>query len=65
MGFRASFPCASEEQVGSVIERVLTLHGYSVEMYRGESHYLPILGINESKVVKKPYGSIDSWCTLQ
>lgn len=41
MGFRASFPCASEEQVGSVIEGVLVLHGYSVEVYRGESHYLP------------------------
>ena len=39
--FRASFPCASEEQVGSVIEGVLALHGYSVEVYRGESHHLP------------------------
>jgi hypothetical protein len=56
MGFRASFPCASEEQVGSVIEGVLVLHGYSVEMYRGESPHLPILGINGSKVVKRPYG---------
>jgi hypothetical protein len=40
MGFRVSFPCTSEEQVGSVIERVLALHGYSVEVYRGESHHL-------------------------
>jgi hypothetical protein len=55
MGFRTSFPCASEEQVGSVIEGVLVLR-YSVEMYRGESHHLPILGINGSKVVKRPYG---------
>gem|GEM_PF-4398268 len=31
MSFRVSFPCTSEEQVGSVIERVLALHGYSVE----------------------------------
>jgi hypothetical protein len=56
MGLRASFPRASEEHVGSVIEGVLVLHGYSVEVYRGESHHLPILGINGSKVVKKPYG---------
>jgi hypothetical protein len=58
MSFRVSFPCTSEEQVGSVIERVLALHGYSVEVYRGESHHPPyeFLGINGSKVVKKPYG---------
>jgi hypothetical protein len=58
MGFRVSFPCTSEEQVGSVIERVLALHGYSVEVYRGGSHHPPyeFLGINGSKVVKKPYG---------
>ncbi|MFP3297808.1 MAG: hypothetical protein RXO22_01795 [Thermocladium sp.] len=37
MSFRVSFPCTSEEQVGSVIERVLALHGYSVEVHRGES----------------------------
>ncbi len=41
MGFRVSFPCASEEQVGSVIEGVLVLHGYSVEVYRGESRHPP------------------------
>ena len=58
MGFRVSFPCTSEEQVGSVIEGVLALHGYSVEVYRGESRHPPreFLGINGSKVVKKPYG---------
>ncbi len=58
MGFRVSFPCSSEEHVGSVIERVLALHGYSVEVYRGESHHPPyeFLGINGFKVVKKPYG---------